>query len=674
MDFVTQLALDRIGFALAAIATLFFFLLTLATKSKNLPRSLLLTWAFISTLWASYYLLTDAAPYADYLSILLELSRNFVLVLFLLASLAQTELQFKQFWQKRHVQVFSLLMITWTILCSWQLVSAYIVFTGSLVLCVIQLALLETIYRRASSNKWQYKPLVLGFTICVLFDFILFAESALFAQVNHQLWSARGFVYAAMVPLLIISVRRIQAWGINVYVSRDIVLQSSLVFAAGVYLILIAIAGFYIRYIGGQWSHLIQATFLVLGFAMLAVLLFSGAVRRQLKVYIEKHFFANKFDYRQKWLMLTRHLRLIDLSQPEQYHTILQAWLETIGYSRGCIIRYTQGKSFVTLACHDRPSLNTAEIQLISAYYLQFSDKYWLVDLNDKTDSFVADIGNIKAIDAQIMVPIHSEGELWGLCLLNAPDIDQLSLNWELRDFLMLVSEQIGSYLLLMQASETLTENAQFAAFSRMSAFVVHDLKNVKAQLDLMLKNSEKHRDNPEFIEDSFDTLAAMQLRLGNMLQQLSSKRPQATEDTTFSVKAVIDQVVKERCATKLPLPSFTAAVDAKLSLDKERFASVIYHLIDNAQHATDEQGDINVCLAVEDNKAIISITDTGSGMSDEFIRLRLFKPFDSTKGNSGMGVGAYDAQQFAAQHQGELQVNSTVAIGTTFTLILPLH
>ncbi|MGI5308939.1 XrtA/PEP-CTERM system histidine kinase PrsK [Rheinheimera sp. WS51] len=673
MELITQLALDRIGFAFAAIATLFFFLLTLVTKSNNLPRSLILLWSFISTLWASYYLFTGAAPYSNPFSASLELFRNYFLILFLLSSLAQNELQLKQFWQKRHVQVLTLVMVGSIVICSGQWVSAYLIFTGSLVLCVIQLALLETIYRRAQSNKWQYKPLVLSLTICVLFDFILFAESALFAQVNHQLWSARGFVYAAMVPLLIVSIRRIQAWGINVYISRDIVLQSSLVFAAGVYLLLIAIAGFYIRYIGGEWSHLIQATFLVLGFAMLAVLLLSGAVRRKLRVYIEKHFFANKFDYRQKWLELTQDLRQIDISKPDQYETILTAWLHTIGYSRGCIIRYTQGTFFSLLSLVNRPKLNSAEEQLIQYYAATYSDKFWLVDLDDKTDPFVQQISETSQIDAQLLVPIQAEGELWGLCILNAPDVDQLKLNWELRDFLMLVSEQVASYLLLMQASEKLSENAQFAAFSRMSAFVVHDLKNVKSQLDLLLKNSEKHRHNPDFIDDCFDTLAAMQLRLSKMLQQLSAKSAQPSEDSTFNVAKVIDEVITHRCATKSPRPTFATDVDIQLSLNKERFASVIYHLIDNAQHATEADGKVSVTLAVEKNHAIISIIDTGCGMSEEFIRLRLFKPFDTTKGNSGMGVGVYDAQQFAAQHQGELTVNSSLAKGTIFSLKLPL-
>src|SRR5690606_23083863 len=98
-----------------------------------------------------------------------------------------------------------------------------------------------------------------------------------------------------------------------------------------------------------------------------------------------------------------------------------------------------------------------------------------------------------------------------------------------------------------------LSENAQFAAFSRMSAFVVHDLKNVKAQIDLILTNSVKHKTNPEFIADTFDTLNAMQQRLANMLSQLANKRTSAADASTFSVTELIQQVITQRCAGKRP-------------------------------------------------------------------------------------------------------------------------
>ncbi len=673
MDFLPHIALDKVGYALAATANIIFFLLLLVTRVKNLPRLLLLGWTLVCSGWACYYLFSAAAPYSTRLSILSELLRYYVLLLFLLAVLHSGSASFSQLARNKAARLLTAALLLWYPLCYWQLVSDNLMFTGSLALCILQLAFLEALYRKAGDDKWQYKPMVISLGLCLLFDFVLLAESALFGQVDSQLWAARGFVCAMLIPLMLLSVRRISAWGISVYVSRDIVLQSSLVLASGVYLCLIAIAGFYIRYIGGNWSNLLQTTFIALGFAMLALLLFSGALRRKLKVYIEKHFFANKFDYRLKWLELTRLLRQIDLSKANQYDTILQAWLSAVGYSRGCLVQLLPNSGPQLLAMVNRAPLTPDEITLITRYTATYALQHWIVDLSDPDDSFVRAQQDLTNLDLQLLLPIHADGELWGLCMINAPDIDKQKLNWELRDYLMLVTEQAASCLLLMEASKTLSENAQFAAFSRMSAFVVHDLKNVKAQIDLILDNANKHRHNPAFIADTFDTLASMQQRLGNMLSQLGNKRNHSESATAFDAAEVIQQVITQRCAAKKPLPQLQVQQPCQLQLNKERFASVIYHLLDNAQHATAENGNILATLSTEDACLVLQITDNGCGMSEDFIRLRLFKPFDSTKGNSGMGVGAYDALHFAQQHNGQLLVKSCEGSGTTFTLKLPL-
>ena len=674
MDVLAALALDKIGFAFAGLANLAFFLLILVTRVKNLPRILLLCWSLTAVLWAGYYFLTAALPYSNAISLALELVRSLFLLLFLFTVLGSERQTLTSFVQSKAVLVTIVGISGWFLLCQAQLVSPHIVFTGSLALCILQLALIEALYRKAGENKWQYKPLVLSLGVCQLFDFVLLAESALFGQVDAQLWAARGFVYGAMVPFIVIAVRRITAWGISIYVSRDIVLQSSLVLAAGIYLCLIAVAGFYIRYIGGNWSNLLQTTFFVLGFAMLALLLLSGAVRRRLKVFIEKHFFANKYDYRLKWLELTQQLQQVDISKAEQYNIIMQAWLNAVGYNRGCLIKVNSNTNLSTLARINRMALTQSETELINHYVDTFAGKKWIIDLTDYDDSFARQYRNLPTIDIQLIIPIHADDKLWGLCLINTPDIDKQHLNWELRDYLMLVTEQISSYLMLIQASQILSENAQFAAFSRMSAFVVHDLKNVKAQIDLIISNSKKHKDNPEFINDVFETLDAMQSRLQNMLSQLNSKRNYSEHASIFNVAELINQVIKTRCAAKQPIPVLDVISDVELSLDKERLSSVLYHLIDNAQHATSDKGTVNVTLRTVENNVVIVITDTGCGMTEEFINQRLFKPFDSTKGNSGMGVGAYDALHFAEQHNGQLSVKSKVGHGTTFTLKLPLH
>ncbi len=673
MDFLPHLALDKIGYALAALASLVFFLLLLVTRVKNLPRLLLLGWTLLCFVWAGYYLLSAVTPYSSRLSILSELLRYYILLLFLLAALNSGITGFTLLIRNKTTLVITAVLIAWYLLCHWQLISDNLIFTGSLALCILLLAFLEALYRRSGDERWQYKPMVISLGLCLLFDFVLLAESALFGQLDNQLWAARGFVFASLIPLMILSVRRISAWGISVYVSRDIVLQSSLVLASGAYLCLIAIAGFYIRYIGGSWSNLLQTTFIALGFAMLALLLFSGALRRKLKVYIEKHFFANKFDYRIKWLELTRLLRQIDLSKANQYDIILQAWLNAVGYSRGCLVRLPGAATAYSLATINRAALTPDELTLINRYQTCYAKQHWIVDLSDPDNNFVKTQQDLTNLDVQLLLPIHADGELWGLCLINAPEVDKQQLNWELRDYLMLVTEQAASCLLLMDASKTLSENAQFAAFSRMSAFVVHDLKNVKAQIDLTLENAKKHRHNPAFIDDTFDTLAAMQQRLANMLGQLGNKRHQDDAVSSFDAADVVQHVISQRCATKKPLPQLQILQPCPLRLNKERFSSVVYHLLDNAQHATAESGRIDVVLNTEGTHLVLQISDSGCGMSEDFIRSRLFKPFDSTKGNSGMGVGAYDALHFAQQHNGQLSVESREGSGTTFTLRLPL-
>jgi signal transduction histidine kinase len=59
--------------------------------------------------------------------------------------------------------------------------------------------------------------------------------------------------------------------------------------------------------------------------------------------------------------------------------------------------------------------------------------------------------------------------------------------------------------------------------------------------------------------------------------------------------------------------------------------------------------------------------------MSEEFIRERLFKPFESTK-SAGMGIGVFESREYMRELGGTLEVSSTPGAGTTFQVTLPLH
>lgn len=99
----------------------------------------------------------------------------------------------------------------------------------------------------------------------------------------------------------------------------------------------------------------------------------------------------------------------------------------------------------------------------------------------------------------------------------------------------------------------------------------------------------------------------------------------------------------------------------------------VLSHLIRNAQEATPRSGEVVVRLTQAPGEVIVSVCDTGSGMSAEFVRQRLFRPFDSTKGVHGMGIGAYQARQFVRKLGGDLSVTSSPGAGSTMVMTFPL-
>ena len=83
--------------------------------------------------------------------------------------------------------------------------------------------------------------------------------------------------------------------------------------------------------------------------------------------------------------------------------------------------------------------------------------------------------------------------------------------------------------------------------------------------------------------------------------------------------------------------------------------------------------GRVAVRLLRERQTAVVELNDTGAGMSEQFIRERLFKPFDSTK-TAGMGIGVFESREYLREVGGSLEVHSEPQVGTTFRVILPLH
>ena len=477
--------------------------------------------------------------------------------------------------------------------------------------------------------------------------------------------------------MLAISVVRLQGETRNYTISRKVIFHTSALVGTGMYLIVMSLAGFYIKKYGGSWGDIAQILFIFLAILVLLILMFSGALRARLKVYFNKHFVNYRYDYREEWIKLSKTLAELK-SFNELSHFMIKTLADLVDSSCGGLwVKNDNGEYYLA----ENYNLNLdADWDLIPAdnpavRFLQ--DKQWVIDFYEYQDNpeiyQQADFSDWleKAKNTWLMIPILQQNQLKAFVVLTKPRAPR-QLNWEDHDLLRTVGLQLANAFVLNQASEELSTARQFEAYSRLSAFVIHDLKNLVAQVSLIVKNAEKHKHNPEFIEDAIDTLENVVNKMQNLVNQLRQRNVQDSR-STFDMVKVIQDIVKQQSAHK-PTPQFkTELTECCINGEQEKISAILGHLIQNAQDATDDDGLITISLEETGNSAIIKITDTGIGMDEKFIAERLFKPFDTTKGNAGMGIGVYEARSYILKHSGYIHVDSKPGKGTTFTITLPL-
>jgi putative PEP-CTERM system histidine kinase len=218
-----------------------------------------------------------------------------------------------------------------------------------------------------------------------------------------------------------------------------------------------------------------------------------------------------------------------------------------------------------------------------------------------------------------------------------------------------------------------LAESRQFEAHGRLTAFMMHDLKNAAAQLQLMVKNSERHRNNPEFFADAITTVDNAVERINKLIQQLSG-RGSAGPTRAAELGALLHDAVA-RCGQRQPVPAISdgAVAGLMVNCDPTRLTAIFEHVLRNAQEATPVSGEINVTLTEESGQGRIEVRDSGAGMSADFMRARLFRPFDSTKGAQGMGIGAFQVREYVRELGGDVEVFSSAGQGTRFCIMLPV-
>ncbi|HEY9102138.1 XrtA/PEP-CTERM system histidine kinase PrsK [Chitinimonas sp.] len=546
----------------------------------------------------------------------------------------------------------------------------------SLVMTVFALTLVEQLFRNVPADRrWSIKPLCVGLGGALLFDLYLYSDALLFNRLDADAFSIRGFVHALVVPLLVISTIRSHNFKARVVLSQRAALQSVTLLAVGVYLLLMAAAGYYVRYFGGDWGRALQLALLFSALLILGVLALSGSMRAKLRVQVGKHFFSYRYDYREEWLRFTQTLSSQD-GFSEMGRHVVKGLADMVESPAGALwLKDPSGHFFAQAACWNI-TLSTATEDADSGLCQFLLDNGWVINLEEyrsvprRYDHLTLPTWLLEVPNAWLVVPLATGIELIGFVVLTTART-QIDVNWEVNDLLKTAGRQAGAFLGQMQATEALLEVRKFDAFNRMSAFVVHDLKNVVAQLSLMLKNAERHRENPEFQQDMLMTVQHSVERMRQLMMQLRDGATPVDSARGIDLGDVIRRIQTTKAEQGRDVEvELRERVIAKGH--EERVERVIGHIVQNALDATENGGRVWVKLDKQDSHALVEVGDSGHGMTPEFVRERLFRPFQTTK-PAGMGIGAYESFQYVHELGGKVSVDSALNVGTQVSLLLPL-
>jgi putative PEP-CTERM system histidine kinase len=673
--------IGTVSYTIGAAAFLILALLLLFNHERRLQGNLLILACFVTSLWLAF------AAYENWAGIrisgLIEAFENFRSVCwlaFLWSVLQSGSADTRQKSLGRYIVSFFILFSIG--LLGYELFLPAGWAAGFTVRCLLRLILvisglmlIETLFRNTSEGeRWKIKFLCIGIGGLFAYDLFFYADALLFGEVNAGFQQARGGVQAMVVPLIAISSRRNEMWRTNITVSRKIAFYSTTLTTSGLYISIMAAVGFYLQQVEGAWGTIIQATFFFGAIIVLAVLLISGTVRAYVKVLIGKHFYTYRYDYREEWLRFTRTVS--ESQETEELGVRVIQAIADIVESPGGALWLRQDDRYAVYGTWNMavPSLRADE----AASMVQFlEERQWLIDIlelqkfPEKYGDMVPPEALLQLKNAWIIVPLTHHATLIGFLMLARPRAVR-TLGWEDYDLLKTTGRQAASYLAEQKNAVALAESREFAKFNRRFAFVIHDIKNLVSQLELMSKNLDKHGHNEQFREDMTDTLNDAVSKMRRLMDRLGNDQPAGNVSGIVKIGPLLEKLTRIKQNDSIDLSVDWSGIDVGVAADRDRLGAIINHLLQNAIDAVDSNGWVRASLNKKDNAAVIEVADNGHGMDRDFVMNELFTPFRSTK-SSGMGIGAYQCREYARELGGDLEVISNPGSGTTMRITLPI-
>jgi putative PEP-CTERM system histidine kinase len=241
-------------------------------------------------------------------------------------------------------------------------------------------------------------------------------------------------------------------------------------------------------------------------------------------------------------------------------------------------------------------------------------------------------------------------------------------------DLIRALSSQAATQVKNLRLAGEVMAIRDMEVFSRTSAFVMHDLKNLTNSLSLVSQNAKDNLENIEFQKDAVRTIDTTVARMKRLIGKLSEV-PEAVDAkrSATGVDSIVGAALKKLAFTdakaveiKMDIPKLP-----DICVDPEAMEMVLINLIANAYDAISGKGEIRISASLNSTKVYIDISDTGRGMTREFVEKDLFRPFSTTK-KGGLGIGLFQCRSIVEAHNGSIEVRSSEGKGTTFRVSLP--
>ncbi len=539
------------------------------------------------------------------------------------------------------------------------------------------LMMLHNLYASAAGSsreilRWSTLALAGVFA----YDLNLLTIAYLSGQQPAALVFMSGIVSGLMTALLACGSNTNSA-GLQFRPSRAVTFQTLSLLVIGSYLLLMVLITRSLSLIGGDIARASQIVFLV--FAVVAAIFWlpSPRMRGWLRVTATKHLFQHRYDYREEWLGFTRTIGRGSSASASFHERSIKAIADITDSPAGLLLMPNEEAQLELTARWNWPMIEVPGVAGEYALTGLLERHSHILDLDEARSGIdhhgeLAQVPDwlIEAGDAWALVPLIHFDRLVGAIVLARPRIMR-RLDWEDFDLLRVVGQQLASYLAEQAGQQALMDASRFDEFNRRMAFVMHDIKNLASQLSLLAANAQKHADNPAFRADMLVTLRNSSEKLTALLARLGRYGAGNTQAIGEVDLGRIASALERRYAGVHPI-TLAAPEPVMVLADPEGLEQALIHLIQNAIEASEPDAAIHLNVKADTFYGQIDLIDVGHGMSPEFVRSGLFKPFVSSK-QGGFGIGAFEAREIIKAMGGRLQVESREGVGTRFTVLMPV-